>query len=126
MPAQVELPTNLDHLRYFILRYSRDTQRFEMIEPNKANTYDLGDAFKTRAYFWGLGLEHLGGRAMDAAVAFGASQALLKEGRAYGLDLCKQDLDAGILRSEDADENRRAFSDDDFEPVFISGQPKAI
>lgn len=122
MPALLELPTSLDHLPYFVLRYDRATQAYELIEPNKTNTYAMGDAFKTRAYFERIGLAYLGGRAMDAALAFGASQALIGPNRAFGLDLCQIDLDAGLVRRIDADEDRRMVGDDyDEDSPFISG-----
>lgn len=113
MPAKLRLPDSLDHLKYFIVRYDRETEEFELIEPNRTQTYVLGDAFATRAYFDRIGLEYLGGRAMDSALAFGASQAIVKERRAFGLDLCKVDLDAGLIRKVDIDEDRDIMSERD-------------
>ena len=60
---------------------------------------------------------------MDAALAFGASQALVSEKRAWGLDLCRIDLDRGVVRDRDIDQDRGM--DDDYEDeviVISSGQ----
>ncbi len=124
MPAEVDLPTSLAHLPYFILRYHREVGTYELIEPHKTNSYMIGDAVKTRGYFWSLNMEHLGGRAMDSALAFGTSQALIKEGRAFGLDLCKVDLDAGIVRKDELDDNRWLDGEVEEDAEFISGLPK--
>lgn len=126
MPARLQLPESLSHLPYFVVRFHRDTGRYEVLEPHSANSYDLGDARTARAYFNRIGLEHLGGRALDSALAFGASQAWLKTNLAYGLDLCKVDLDAGISRPEDSDIDRRLLDgeDDEEEFVFVSGNVK--
>jgi len=98
MPAKLAPPSSLGHLRYFVIRRDRETGRFELIEPNKAQTYDLGDVFETRRYLEKAAGEYLGGRALDSCVAFGASQAIPAENRAFGLDLCKVNLDAGIVK----------------------------
>jgi hypothetical protein len=121
MPSVLEPPKSLDHFRYFILRYHRETGRYEMLEPRSASSFDLGDAFSARDYFSRVGQEYLGGRAMDSALAFGASQAWLADQRAYGLDLCKVDLDAGIIRNEDVDRDRRMLDGFDEDKEFISG-----
>lgn len=113
MPAALELPDSLDHLKYFIVRYDRATEVYELIEPNRAQTYIIGNAFVSRAYFDRIGLSYLGGRALDSALAFGASQAIIKERRAFGLDLCKVDLDAGIIRKVDIDEDRDIIPESD-------------
>lgn len=128
MPSRLSPPRSLNHLPYFILRYRRSEQKYELLEPHSSFSYDLGNAFQTREYFRVIGLEHLGGRAMDSALAFGASQAWLKgeyAGLAYGLDLCKTDLDHGIVRQEDVDDQRRLLDDEEDEDfVFVSGTYK--
>ena len=118
MPSSIRLPESLDHLKYFIVRYDREAEEYELIEPSRAQTYMLGDAFETRAYFTRIGLEYLGGRAMDSALAFGASQAIVHERRAFGLDLCKVDLDAGIIRKVDIDEDRGIMPERDAHEII--------
>jgi len=95
MPATLAPPERLDHFRYFVVRYLRHTGRFELIEPDRAATYDIGDVFAARKYLERAAGEYLGGRALDSAYSFGASQAIPKERRAFGLDLLRIDLDAG-------------------------------
>lgn len=127
MPALLELPVSLSHLPYFILRYYRDSGQYELVEPNKTNTYNIGDAFATRAYFTRIGLEYLGGRAMDAALAFGASQASIKGNRAWGLDMCKVNENFGLnpkLTQDPHDRDR--MPDDDDEIAFVSGLPNLL
>lgn len=123
MPAQLAPPNSLAHLDYFVLRYDRETTEFELIEPHRAATYVLGNPETTRRYFCRIGLEHLGGRAMDSAQAFGASQALIKPKtgapRAFGLDLTTADLEAGIIRKTDVDEDRRLIDGFNEEPTYI-------
>jgi hypothetical protein len=122
VPANLDPPRDLSHLKYFIVQYSRETEEYTLAEPQMAQTYRLGHARKAFAHFCRMGMEYLGGRAMDSALAFGASQALVKENRAFGLDLCKVDLHAGILRKVDIDEDRRLIDDDENpDACFISG-----
>jgi hypothetical protein len=115
MPAQLAPPEKLSHLRYFVVRRDRETERYELIEPGKAQTYDLGDVFQARQYLEKAAGEYLGGRALDSATAFGASQAIPKERRAFGLDLTKVNLDAGIVRADRDLEAERLFGEDFFE-----------
>ncbi len=126
MPNEVAIPTSLAYLKYFVLRYHRDQDEYELIEPNRTHTWIIGNAEKTRQYFWSIGMEYLGGRAMDSALAFGASQAIIKDQRAFGLDLCKVDVDAGITRPFElnGDDELTAGVDgaDDF--IFVSGLAK--
>jgi hypothetical protein len=56
---------------------------------------------------------------MDAALAFGASQALIKENRAWGLDLCRIDLDRGVVRDRDIDEDRGFTPDEDGDDIIV-------
>ena len=123
MPSELAPPVSLNHLAYFVVRYRREERKYELLEPHSASSYDLGDAIKTRAYFERIGMEYLGGRAMDSALAFGASQAWVQDRRAYGLDLCKVDLDAGLVRADDLDNDRRLLDgeDDDEDVPFVSG-----
>lgn len=120
MPAVLAPPNSLNHLRYFIVRCFRGIDRYELMEPGKAQSYILGNAVETREYFKRIGLEYLGGRAMDSAFAFGASQALVKENRAWGLDLCRMDLDRGIMLDRDIDEDRNQYDFDDDEVIVLS------
>ncbi|OPZ66132.1 MAG: hypothetical protein BWY85_00068 [Firmicutes bacterium ADurb.Bin506] len=119
MPAQLAPPDKLDHLRYFVVRLDRDTQRYELIEPGKAQTYDLGDAFAARRYLEAAAGEYLGGRALDSATAFGASQAIPKERRAFGLDLTKVNLDAGIIRADRDLDAERLLGQEFFEEKVL-------
>lgn len=82
------------------MRYERLNGHYELIEPQRANSYDLGDQWAAQAYFERVGMEYLGQRAMNSARNFGASQALIKDQRAFGLDLCKVNLDDSVLRKE--------------------------
>lgn len=107
MPAKLAPPERLDTMRYFVVRRDRETGRFELIEPNRAQTYDLGDVFETRKYLERAAGEYLGGRALDSCVAFGASQTIPAENRAFGLDLTKVNLDAGIVRQDRELDNER-------------------
>lgn len=111
MPALLAPPDCLDHLRYFIVRLDRETGRYELIEPGRAQTYDLGDVFAARKYLEKAAGEYLGGRALDSATAFGASQAIPKERRAFGLDLCKVNLDAGIIKADRLLDEERLFGE---------------
>lgn len=119
MPATLAPPNSLNHLRYFVVRCHRELDRFELIEPGKAQSYILGNAVETRAYFTRIGLEYLGGRAMDSAFAFGASQALVAENRAWGLDLCRMDIDRGIMRDRDIDEDRNQYDFENDEVIVL-------
>jgi hypothetical protein len=123
VPSELAPPSSLRHLPYFLVRYRREERKYELLEPHSTSSYDLGDAVKTRAYFLRVDMEYLGGRAMDSALAFGASQAWVKDQRAYGLDLCKVDLDAGLVRTDDLDNDRRLLDgeDDDDDVPFVSG-----
>ena len=103
MPAILAPPKSLSHLPYVVVRYDRELGVYELIEPNRAHTYILGNAFQSRQYLERTLGEYLGGRALDSALAFGASQALIGKNRAFGLDLCKVDLNAGIIRKDDDD-----------------------
>jgi hypothetical protein len=80
-------PSSLSGLRWFAVRYDRETGVFTLAIPTMRETYVLGGAEATRRYFDLVGLSYLGGRAMDSAREFGASQALVRENRAWGLDL---------------------------------------
>ena len=106
MPAHLQPPKSLAHLTYFVVRCYRPELRYELLEPGRAQSYVLGSAKEAHEYFKKIGLAALGSRAMDAALAFGASQALIGEQRAWGLDLCRIDLDRGIIRDRDVDEDR--------------------
>lgn len=106
MPQCLRPPSSLKELDFFVLRYNRDTEEYELLIPSR-ESYLLGDAFATRRYFRAMDMEHLGGRAMDSALAFGASQAIPAEKRAYGLDLCKIDLDPEVTEENREDERRR-------------------
>ncbi len=123
MPVQLAPPSRLDHLTYFLVRYHRESQKYELLEPHSTNSFELGDARTARKYFEDMGLEYLGGRALDSALAFGMSQAWIKAQRAYGLDLCKTNVEAGRSGERDIDEERRLLDgedgDDDF--PFVSG-----
>jgi hypothetical protein len=119
VPAKLEPPKSLAHLAYFVLRFERNTKRFELIEPQKTNSYDIGGDMAAQAYFDSIGMEYLGGRAMNAARNFGASQALIKENRAFGLDLCQINLDAGIIQKQhEIDLFFACNEEDEIEPVF--------
>lgn len=87
MARTLQLPARLTDERYFVVRYDRELDEYELCLPNRDESHSLGEAAKARAYFAQIGMERLGGRAMDAALAFGASQAVVAEGRAWGLDL---------------------------------------
>ena len=116
MPALLAPPDRLDHLRYFVVRLDREMRRYELIEPGKAQTYDLGDVFSARSYLEKAAGAYLGGRVLDSATAFGAAQAIPKERRAFGLDLCKVNLDAGIIKADrDLDAERLLGEDPDTE-----------
>lgn len=103
MPRILSPPRSLEGLDYFILRYHRsDTLdgMYELLLPGNADTYLIGNAFVARAYLERALGEHLGGRALDSATAFGASQCLIKERRAYGLDLTKLKLDPLVYAAD--------------------------
>lgn len=120
MPAILAPPKNLTHLEYVIVRRDRETGRYELIEPQRAGTYDLGNVFAARQYLERTLGEHLGGRALDSAYAFGASQVLIHKNRAFGLDLCKVDLNAGIVRKDDDGMlASKLLGDDDTEQVTV-------
>lgn len=119
MPALLAPPERLNHLRYFLVRYDRESGKYELIEPGRAQTYDIGDAFAARAYLERVAGEYLGGRVLDSATAFGAAQAIPKERRAFGLDLLKVNLDAGIMRADRVLEHERLFGSNDFETEII-------
>ncbi len=120
MPAQLAPPDRLDHLRYFLVRLDRDTRRYELIEPGRAQTYDLGDVFAARRYLEKAAGEYLGGRALDSATAFGVAQAIPRERRAFGLDLLKVDLEAGLLKADRDLDNERLFGPDAVETELIA------
>lgn len=112
MPAKLVPPDSLIGLKYFLVRFDRGTGRYELIEPGRAQTYDIGDAFAARRYLEKAAGEYLGGRVLDSATAFGAAQAIPKERRAFGLDLLKVNLDAGIIKSDRQLEMERLLGDD--------------
>lgn len=113
MPATLDPPKSLEGVRYFVLRYARDTEKYELLLPDRAESFIIGDAFATRRYFERIKMEYIGGRAIDSATAFGASQAIPGENRAFGLDLLKVNLDAGIIKSDQELDNERLLGIDD-------------
>lgn len=124
MPAVVNLPETLTQFRYFLVRYHRETRKYDLIEPNRANTYDLGTVENAVAYFKRIGLEDLGVRAIDAATAFTMSQASIARNKAFGLDVCRIDPDTLAERPRELDNDRRLLpedGDDEDSTVFISG-----
>jgi hypothetical protein len=119
VPALLSPPKSLSHLTYFVVRCYRFEGRYELLEPGRAQSYVLGSAQQSWDYFKSVGLQELGARAMDAALAFGASQALIKENRAWGLDLCRIDLDRGVVRDRDIDEDRGFTPDEDGDDIIV-------
>lgn len=113
MSSLLKPPSSLEHLTYFVVRFYRAEKRYELMEPGRATSYVLGSYTEAMKYFRDIGREYLGQRAIDAATSFGASQALLTENRAWGLDLCRIDLDRAVVLDRDRDENRRIDIDDD-------------
>ncbi len=93
MPRLANPPTSLRDQKYFVLRYSREWMEYELVMPKTAESYNLGTELKARQYFWTIGMQALGERAMDAARNFGTSQAIVAEGRAFGLDLTNPKVD---------------------------------
>lgn len=121
MTTVLDPPRSLAHLKYIVVRYHRSVDQYEMFEPSKTQSYNLGDLRSARKYFDSIGLSQLGVRATDAAFSFGASQAIIKEQRAYGLDLCRLNLDTFTVYQKDIDENRRMLDEaEDAEPDFIN------
>lgn len=100
MPSILDPPKRLDDLAYFVVRYRRESKTFEIVTPVKGESYDLGNDEQAWRYFIRVGQEKLGNRAMDAARAFGASKAIVGEGRAFGLDLTKVDIDPGTKEAD--------------------------
>jgi hypothetical protein len=92
-----------------VLRYDRDAEEYELLVPGCQDSYLLGDAFAARRYFWALDMEYLGGRAIDSAYAFGASQAIPAENRAFGLDITKVRIDPIVFEEAQEDEMSRAL-----------------
>lgn len=126
---RVRLPSHLRHIDYFVLRFDRDSRRYEFIEPNRAQSFDIGTSNEAEAFFNKVGYPTLGLKAMNSARCFGAAKADLRTHRAFGLDLLRIDIDNGIVRYEDSDENRRGLDEDDegsFDDHlnFVSGMRK--
>jgi hypothetical protein len=119
MPRNLRPPSNLKECEYFVLRYDRDTEEYELLVPGCQDSYVLGDAFAARRYFWALDMEYLGGRAMDSALAFGASQAIPSEARAFGLDITKVCIDPVVFEEAKEDELRRALGAREVDEVHL-------
>ncbi len=119
MARRLEPPSHLSDQTYFVVRYDRELEVFELCLPRTDQTYSLGDAAQTRDYFKRIGLEHLGGRALDAAHSFGASQALMREGRAFGLDLTDPRIDKNGARRDLLHDHERLLGADEDEVLVI-------
>lgn len=100
MSKTLSPPDKLDHLVWFVVRYSRPAGTYELVVPNTRQTYTLGNAFKARDYFKRVGMEDLGGRAMDMAYGFVGAQVLVKENRAWGLDVTDVKIDEATGRAD--------------------------
>ena len=116
MSSTVQAPRSLSDLRYFVLRYERESGKYELCLPDTAATHILGGEDKTQAYFWSVGLEALGHRAMDVARSFGTALANILENRAFAPDLCEID---DVMRRRDQELTcRRLLGDEDEDEVL--------
>jgi hypothetical protein len=113
MSKTLNPPTNLDSLSWFAVNYSRTRFTYELVIPNTRQTYVLGNAYKTRAYFKSIGMEDLGGRAMDMANAFIGAQVNVKEKRAWGMDVTNPKIDENMARADKALTFERLLGGDD-------------
>lgn len=111
MPHQLKPPDTLADLVYFGLRFNRDRRTFELGVPSTGNSYDLGSEQSATEYFKRVGQAALGTRAMDAARSFGMSQALVREQRAWGMDLIE--ADPRVRQADDELTRSRLFGEDD-------------
>ena len=102
MSKTLSPPTSLDHLVWFALNFSRANFTYSLVIPNTRQTYMLGNAYKTRAYFKSIGMADLGGRAMDMANAFIGAQVNVKEKRAWGMDVTDPRIDEAMARADRA------------------------
>ncbi len=113
MGHTLQPPSRLDDQRYFVLRHDRELDVFELVTPSDASSYRLGDSYRTRQYFWSIGMETLGDRALDAARSFGIAMAIVKEGRAFGLDLTKREGGSPATQRAERELNmQRALGDE--------------
>lgn len=121
MARTLDPPSSLTHLRWFIVRYEREFGTYQVAVPTTRETYLLGDEEKTRAYFVRAGVAAVGHRAMDAARSFGAAQALVKEGRAWALDLIDPRIGGEVAEKDRVMLNRRLLADpaDDEDEALI-------
>lgn len=119
MPGKLDPPQSLDDQQYFVLQFHRGTERYTLVIRSTAASYDLGTAVAARQYFTRIGMEYLGGRAMDSAFSFGASQALVREGRAFGLDTTKTDLAIHRLDQQLTRDRLLGTPDDDEDEVLL-------
>jgi hypothetical protein len=125
MANRVKLPDSISQHQYIVVRYSRDTLRYEMLEPNRVNSYDLGVFVEAYAWFEKLGMMKFGERCLSASKNFGAAMGIMKDRRVFGLDVCQVDPTRLTRYREDIDENRGMpdDSDDDDDMItFISGE----
>lgn len=106
-------PSRLDDQRYFVLRYDRELDTFELVIPTTAASFRLGDSHRTERYFWSIGMEKLGCRALDAARSFGVAMAIVKEERAFALDLTRREGGSRAMQlAQRRDDLRRALGDE--------------
>ena len=121
MTATLAPPRSLRDCPYFVVKLERGPHqhRYTLLEPERAQSFDLGDAFKARAYLERAAGEYLGGRALDSATAFGASQAIPSKNVAYGLDLCRINLDSHTFNADQSLTAERLFGEDDNDQEVI-------
>ena len=111
MGQALKAPSSLDGLRYFVVRYAREAETYEICLPNNGATYLLGKYDAAVAYFSAMGKRAMGERAMSAANSFGASQALIEENRAWGLDLTQLTGKRARLFGAEDDDDAVVLSD---------------
>ncbi len=119
MARTLQPPPSLSNLRWFMVRYERESGMYQLAVPSTRETFSLGSDIETRKYFTRIGLEYLGGRAMDSARAFGASQALVQEQRAWGLDLTDPKIDPVVGALDHLLTARRQFGDPDDDETMV-------
>lgn len=120
MGKDLKAPTSLGDQLYFVLRYDRELEEYELALPKTDSTYMLGGADKARAYFKGVSQEYLGERAISAAFSFGAAQALIRQQRAFGLDLTDPALDKRGAHRDAVHLNERLLgAENDDDEVFV-------